>query len=186
MDATANLNLPFLMPAQAQKHVTHNEALRALDAIVQLTVDGVMQGPGGAQEDPSGGFTRGGWAMNSSDEGVGRAIRETIAGQFDLLLGRRTYDIWTGYWPLHEDNPIGAAFKQATKYVVTHRDGLTWPVSHALGGDIVGADVANSLARRGIAVMANQQRLTGGFVQQLGLVRRINWAHRDAVDPFRQ
>src|SRR5215470_15138748 len=101
--------------------------MRKIIAITQVTLDGVMQAPGGPQEDPSNGFTHGGWAMGVPDEGVRRVVNETIAGEFDLLLGRRTYDIWVGYWPDHVDNPIGKAFDKATKYVVTHRrDDLSW------------------------------------------------------------
>lgn len=112
--------------------------MRKLIAITQLSLDGVMQSPGGRDEDPRGGFTQGGWFMAYGDDVLARTINETIAGEFDLLLGRRTYDIWTGYWPHHGDNPIGAAFNRATKYVATRRrDPLTWPKSQRLGDDIV-------------------------------------------------
>ena len=107
-------------------------------AITQVTLDGVMQAPGGPEEDPSNGFTHGGWAMPFVDDAAGKVIDETIAGEFDLLLGRRTYDIWASYWPNHDDNPIGEAFNRATKYVVTHRPGqLGWKTSRPIGGDIV-------------------------------------------------
>ena len=112
--------------------------MRKLIAITQVTLDGVMQAPGGPEEDPSNGFTHGGWAMPFMDDDSGQAIGEMIAGEFDLLLGRRTYDIWTGYWPHHGDNPIGKAFNQATKYVVTHRqEPLAWDKSQPIGGDVV-------------------------------------------------
>ncbi|HWE46742.1 MAG TPA: dihydrofolate reductase family protein [Caulobacteraceae bacterium] len=109
--------------------------MRKLIVISQVTLDGVMQGPGGVEEDPRNGFTRGGLAAPfASDEGR-RVVNETIAGDFDLLLGRWTYDLWTGYWPKHVDNPIGAAFAKATKYVVTHRtDGLDWSPSRPIDG----------------------------------------------------
>ena len=113
-------------------------AVRNLIAITQVTLDGVMQGPGGPEEDPSNGFTHGGWAMRFVDDAAGKVIGDIIAGEFDLLLGRRTYDIWTSYWPHHDDNPIGKAFNKATKYVVTHRPGqLGWKSSQPIGGDIV-------------------------------------------------
>ena len=68
--------------------------MRKIIAITQVTLDGVMQAPGGPEEDPSNGFTHGGWAMPFVDDAAGKVIDEIIAGEFDLLLGRRTYDIW--------------------------------------------------------------------------------------------
>ena len=112
--------------------------MRNIIAITQVTLDGVMQAPGGPEEDPSNGFTHGGWAMPFVDEAAGQVIGEIIDGEFDLLLGRRTYDIWTSYWPNHGDNPIGKAFNKATKYVVTHRPGqLGWKTSKPIGGNVV-------------------------------------------------
>jgi len=111
---------------------------RNIIAITQVSLDGVMQAPGGPEEDPSNGFTHGGWAMPFVDRAGQKIIGEIIAGEFDLLLGRRTYDIWTAYWPHHGDNPIGKAFNKATKYVVTHRPGqLSWKTSQPIGGDVV-------------------------------------------------
>lgn len=112
--------------------------MRKIIAITQVTLDGVMQAPGGPEEDPSNGFTHGGWAMPFMDDDSGQAIGEILAGEFDLLLGRRTYDIWTSYWPHHGDNPIGKAFNKAVKYVVTRRsDKLGWKKSQRIGGDVV-------------------------------------------------
>ncbi len=111
--------------------------MRRLIAITQLTLDGVMQGPGGPEEDPSNGFTHGGWAMPFGDEVLGQVINETIAGEFDMLLGRRTYDIFAAYWP-KQDNPIGKAFNKATKYVATHTvRQLDWNRSRRIGADVV-------------------------------------------------
>ncbi len=124
-------------------------ATRKLIAITQLTLDGVMQGPGGPEEDPSNGFTHGGWAMPHGDEVLMRVIGETIAGEFDMLLGRRTYEIFAAYWPRHTDNPIGAAFDRATKYVATRTLGrLDWKPSIPIGGDVV-ADVRRLMASEG-------------------------------------
>jgi dihydrofolate reductase len=92
--------------------------MRKIIAITQVTVDGIMQAPGGPEEDPSNEFTQGGWAMPFVDDALSQAIAETIAGEFDMLLGRRTYEIFAAYWPNH-DGPIAKAFNQATKYVVT-------------------------------------------------------------------
>jgi len=112
--------------------------MRTMIAITQVTLDGIMQAPGGPEEDPSNGFTHGGWAMPFMDDDTGQAIGEIIAGEFDLLLGRRTYQVFAGYWPQHDDNPIGKAFNQATKYVVTRTlDQLDWNRSQRIGGEIV-------------------------------------------------
>ena len=112
--------------------------MRTIIAITQVTLDGIMQAPGGPEEDPSNGFTHGGWAMNFRDDDSGRAIGEIIGGEFDLLLGRRTYGIWASYWPHHGDNPIGKAFNRATKYVVTRGLApLDWAKSQRIGGDVV-------------------------------------------------
>ncbi|HVD61916.1 MAG TPA: dihydrofolate reductase family protein [Gemmatimonadaceae bacterium] len=112
--------------------------MRKIIAITQVSLDGVMQAPGGPEEDPSNGFTEGGWAMPFVDDEAGKIIDEIISRDFDLLLGRRTYEIWVGYWPKHVDNPIGAAFDKATKFVVTRTlDHLDWKTSQRIDGDIV-------------------------------------------------
>ncbi len=64
-----------------------------------LTLDGVMQAPGGPEEDPTGGFAQGGWSVNSWDEGMGAVMAETLSSSFELLLGRRTYEIFAADWP---------------------------------------------------------------------------------------
>ncbi|MEO7413347.1 MAG: dihydrofolate reductase family protein [Opitutaceae bacterium] len=112
--------------------------MRKIIVITQVTLDGVMQAPGGPEEDPTNGFTYGGWAMPFMDDDSGQPIGEILAGEFDLLLGRRTYEIWTSYWPYHGDNPIGEAFNRATKYVVTRTlTHLDWANSQRIGGDAV-------------------------------------------------
>ncbi len=112
--------------------------MRKLIAITQVTVDGVMQAPGGAEEDPTNGFTNGGWAMPFVDETLRQVIGETLAGEFDMLLGRRTYQIFAAYWPHQGDNLIAKAFNRATKYVVTRSlDRLDWQKSLRIGGDVV-------------------------------------------------
>lgn len=111
--------------------------MRKIIAITQVTLDGVMQSPGGPEEDPRNGFIHGGWAMPFVDEAAGQAIGEIMAGEFDMLLGRRTYEIFAAYWP-HQDNPIAKAFNKATKYVVTRSlERLGWKDSQRLGGDVV-------------------------------------------------
>jgi dihydrofolate reductase len=113
--------------------------MRKIISITQVTLDGVMQGPGGPEEDPRNGFTDGGWAMPFVDEAARQVIGETIAGEFDLLLGRWTYQLWASYWPKQGDNPIAKAFDKATKYVVTRGlDQLDWKASQRVSGDVVG------------------------------------------------
>src|SRR2546423_3280780 len=112
--------------------------MRKLIAIIQLTVDGVMQGPGGPEEDPSNGFTHGGWAMPYGDDALQQVINEIMAGEFDLVLGRRTYEIWVAYWPKQTGN-IANAFNKAAKYVATRTlDKLDWKKSVRIGDDVVG------------------------------------------------
>ena len=112
--------------------------MRKIIAITQVTLDGVMQSPGGPEEDPTNGFTHGGWAMPFLDDVGYQAVCEAIAGEFDMLLGRRTYEIFAAHWPNQRDNPIGKAFNKATKYVVTRSLGrLDWENSQHLGGDVV-------------------------------------------------
>ena len=112
--------------------------MRKIIAITQVTLDGVMQSPGSPDEDPKNGFTYGGWAMPFLDDALIQAVGETIAGEFDMLLGRRTYEIFAAYWPHQRDNPIAKAFNKATKYVVTRSlDHLDWETSLHIGGDVV-------------------------------------------------
>jgi dihydrofolate reductase len=109
--------------------------MRTIIAITQLTLDGVMQAPGGPEEDRRSGFTHGGWAMLFGDEVMQQVLGETVAGEFDMLLGRWTYQLCAGYWPKHGDNPIGKAFDRATKYVVSRSlERLDWKTSQLLGG----------------------------------------------------
>jgi dihydrofolate reductase len=111
--------------------------MRKLIAINQVTLDGVIQGPGGPGEDTSNGFTLGGWSAPFRDEAGGKALAKIMAGEYDLLLGRKTYDIWAGYWP-KQSNAIATAFNQATKYVVTRGLGpLDWKTSVRIGDDVV-------------------------------------------------
>jgi dihydrofolate reductase len=114
--------------------------MRKIIAITHLSIDGVLQSPGGPEEDPQGGFTHGGWGMLFDDDLVPKVLRKLMAGKFDLLLGRRTYDIFAGYWPRHADNFIGEAFGKAVKYVVTRgAKPLPWQESVRIGGKAVEA-----------------------------------------------
>lgn len=110
--------------------------MRKIIAITQLSLDGVMQAPGGPEEDTRDGFTQGGWAMEFADEAVHAALEEIMAGQFDLLLGRRTYEIFAGYWPHAGDSSIANAFNKATKHIVTNTlEKLDWANSKPIRGN---------------------------------------------------
>ena len=107
--------------------------MRKIIVLTFVTLDGVMQGPGGPTEDTSGGFTHGGWTVPYFDEAVGETMDEQMGRPFDLLLGRKTFDIFASYWPQQSDNP----FVEATKYVVSNT--LTehsWPKSVFLAGNV--------------------------------------------------
>lgn len=93
--------------------------MRKIIVLSMITLDGVMQAPGGPEEDTSGGFKYGGWVFPFFDEYGVRVLDEQLGHPFDLLLGRKTYDIWKQYWPQHKDGVIGAAFDRATKYVAS-------------------------------------------------------------------
>jgi dihydrofolate reductase len=115
--------------------------MRKVVAAAFVSLDGVMQAPGGPPEDPTGGFDLGGWLVPFSDEATGQFVMEAFSQPFDLLLGRRTYDIFAAHWPFMPDgDPIREAFDRVTKYVAT-RSGmpLTWQNSIRLEGDAADA-----------------------------------------------
>jgi dihydrofolate reductase len=101
-----------------------------------ISMDGVMQAPGGPDEDPTGGFKFGGWVAPLGDADFGKEIGKMFAEPFDLLLGRRTYDIFAAYWPYAEGghaDGIAKTFNRITKYVATRKGAdLTWKGSVAL------------------------------------------------------
>lgn len=99
-----------------------------------LSLDGVMQAPGGPDEDREGGFAHGGWTVPYWDDAMGRFMDSGFSQPFDLLLGRKTYDIFAAHWPrVAADDPIGRLFNGVTKYVATSLNGpLTWQHSVAL------------------------------------------------------
>lgn len=116
--------------------------MRKLIVAVMTSLDGIIQAPGGADEDTSGGFAHGGWVWpyaTESDEPMGGLFTRP----FELVLGRRTYDIFAAYWPhitQGEWTPIAEAFNGTTKHVATHDpDTLAWQHSSALGHDVVTA-----------------------------------------------
>jgi dihydrofolate reductase len=110
--------------------------MRKLTGAVFQSLDGVMQAPGGPQEDPTGGFRFGGWSFGFFDESAAEPMGKLFGVDCDLLLGKRTYDIFSAYWPYNQDDPIGEKFQRVNKYVLTHSDeALTWDNSHRLSGD---------------------------------------------------
>lgn len=115
-----------------------------------VSLDGVMQAPGGPEEDPTGGFKHEGWSTSLWDGEIEAAMGELFSTPLDLLLGRKTYDIFAAHWPYVEKDPtassfdklnsdIAEMFNRITKYVATHSpDTLTWKNTEWLGEDVVG------------------------------------------------
>lgn len=107
--------------------------MRKIRIIEHITLDGVIQGFGGPEEDRDGDYAYGGWAVPLSDPAIGKAIEAAQGDRFDLLLGRHTYDIFTRYWPKLKD-PMADKLNAATKFVATHRpDSLEWAPVEGLG-----------------------------------------------------
>ena len=91
--------------------------MRKLTVAEFVTLDGVIQAPGGPDEDPGDGFRFGGWIVPFDDEVIGQAVQDLYAHPFELLLGRRTYDIWASYWPkVRSGHPIGDRFNRVPKH----------------------------------------------------------------------
>ena len=107
--------------------------MRSVVVSAFVTLDGVMQAPGAPEEDPTGGFTQGGWSVNYWDDVMGAAMTEAFAEPFELLLGRRTYEIFAAHWPFVDeqqreerggtasdiDDPAAATLNSARKYVAS-------------------------------------------------------------------
>ncbi len=106
-----------------------------------VTLDGVMQGPGGSEEDTSGGFTRGGWVVPFTDEAFGRIVSGWFASTTELLYGRRTYELMAGYWPrvTATDDPVAATLNGRPKHVVstTLTDPQWQPTVSVISDDVV-------------------------------------------------
>ena len=113
--------------------------MRKLVVNTFLTLDGVMQAPGGPEEDPTGGFTHGGWSVNYWDDVMGGLMDEAMSEPFDLLLGRKTYEIFAAHWPYLAD-PVADKLNSATKYVAsTTLDKVEWRKSTLIEGDVAEA-----------------------------------------------
>lgn len=147
--------------------------MRTIKIIEHISLDGVIQAPGGPDEDRDGGFVHGGWSFPYTDPAVGDFIAAAHAQPFDLLLGRRTYDIWSAYWPTAKPSPIGDAINAATKYVATHRPTtLDWGPSQGLGPDV--ADGVRKLrASNGPIVLMWGSSTLPGVLLRHGLVDEV-------------
>ena len=150
--------------------------MRRITGAALVSLDGVIQAPGGPSEDPTGGFAHGGWVQPFFDEGVGRRIGRLFAGEFDLLLGRRTYDIFAAYWPFAGDAQaaIRDPFDRAAKYVLTSgAQPLPWRNSHRLAGVADLAEVKRSagpdLVIQGSSTLY-PQLLAAGLLDELVLM----------------
>ncbi|MBI6940262.1 dihydrofolate reductase family protein [Pseudomonas putida] len=154
--------------------------MRTLIVAAFISLDGVMQAPGGPQEDTRGGFAYGGWIVPYAEAVFGQAMQALFSQPFELLLGRRTYDIFASYWPKvkddTEDFSIANLFNSVPKHVATHSpDPLVWSNSHALGSDVTGAVRAlkqqdgATLLTQGSAELV-QQLLAADLVDELHLL----------------
>jgi dihydrofolate reductase len=116
--------------------------MRKIVTATFVSLDGVMQAPGGPEEDPTSGFKFGGWVFPHFDEAAGGAMDEILGRPYDLLLGRKTYDIFAAYWPRITDpnDTIAPIFNRVTKYVASRsKPELSWNNSRWLGDDAVAA-----------------------------------------------
>ena len=110
--------------------------MRKLIVSAFMSLDGVVQAPGGPGEDDSGDFVHGGWSVNYWDEQMGQVMGEALGAPFDLVLGRRTYDIFAAYWPHASDDDGAKPLNDATKYVASRgRPALEWSNSVLIEGD---------------------------------------------------
>lgn len=112
--------------------------MRKITANTFMTLDGVMQAPGGPEEDRSEDFKNGGWVVHYFDEKMGNALDEYMSRPFELLLGRKTYDIFASYWPFVSNHPIADKFNATKKYVVSRTlTQLNWSNSYLIKNDVV-------------------------------------------------
>jgi dihydrofolate reductase len=152
--------------------------MRKVIAAAFISLDGVMQAPGGPEEDASGGFKYGGWTVPHFDETIGEAMGEVFARPYHLLLGRKTYDIFAAHWPHAEEGPdadIAKAFNNTTKYVATRSSApLAWRNSVALHD--AAADVARLKGQDGPDLLTQgssnllQTLLAHGLIDQFNLL----------------
>lgn len=147
--------------------------MRKVIASTFLSLDGVMQAPGGPEEDRTGGFAHGGWIVHYRDDVTGQVLGETLAAPFNLLLGRKTYEIFAAHWPHSKAGPIADKFNAVTKYVATSSTApLAWKNSVALHD--AAADVARLKQEEGPNLLLQG---SGDLIQTL-------LAH-DLIDQFK-
>lgn len=123
------------MSQRSRRRAGETQPIRRIIGSTFLSLDGVMQGPGRPSEDTTGGFAHGGWMFGQFDDSVGAAVQAFFDRRYDLLLGRRTYDIFAAYWPYAsgDEAPMGEAFTRAGECVLTRgQAALSWANSHAL------------------------------------------------------
>jgi dihydrofolate reductase len=149
--------------------------MRKLVAISQMTLDGVMQAPGGPKEDPTGGFELGGWAVGYFDDALMEQIVAAMETPFDLVLGRKTYEIFAAHWPFDE-GPIADRLNGATKHVASRTlDRVEWRNSKLIAGDVT-TEVANLKDADGPELQVHgssdllQTLLAGGLIDELRLL----------------
>ena len=154
--------------------------MRKLIVAEHISLDGVIQAPGGPEEDSCGGFRLGGWIAPYTDEALSQELQELLWQPFELLLGRRTYEIFAAYWPHIQagsaNHAIAELFNGAPKHVATHRpDTLAWQNSHALAGDL--ADAVRALKQQKGANLLTwgsgelvRQLIAAGLVDELRLM----------------
>src|SRR5207247_7777218 len=109
--------------------------MRKIIVFEHISLDGVIQAPGGPDEDTSDGFAYGGWAAPYSDDDIGTALQKMMNMPFELLVGRKTFEIWAAFWPQHAD--VWPGVNTATKYVASNTmTSHEWQPSVFLNGDI--------------------------------------------------
>ncbi|WP_420137227.1 dihydrofolate reductase family protein [Sphingomonas sp.] len=146
--------------------------MRRLTGGVFQSLDGVMQAPGGPSEDWTQGFVLGGWSTSFWDPTMGEAMDGLFAAPFDLLLGRKTYEIFAAHWPyVGPDDPIGTVFGKAQKYVLTRgHEPLEWMNSHPLGSI---AEVATLKASEGPDLLIQGSTTLYPALLSAGLIDRL-------------
>jgi len=149
--------------------------MRELAILTFVTLDGVMQGPSSADEDPSGGFTRGGWAAEYWKDVMAQVRQEAMSVPYDVLFGRRTYEIFAGHFPeIGDDNPEAKMMNEAMKYVATNTlTELNWQNSVPISGNI-SSEVARLKQQDGPLIQVHG---SGALIQTL--------LAADLIDEFR-
>jgi dihydrofolate reductase len=149
-------------------------AMGKIVVVNNVTLDGVTQGPGRPDEDTRGGFEYGGWGIPYADQMQGEAMGKSMAQARGILLGRRTYEDFYGYWPKQTDNPYTEVLNQTPKYVAstTATEPLPWQNSTLLSGDLA-------------AKVAALRDRTDGVIAVLGSGELVRWlAEEDLIDEY--